>query len=110
MGHRYCDLALAVAPDGPFAEDGNEVCRLLIVFREYDVLRADLAHGVSSVALTQDGQWIAIFQRISVRRNEMERSERVYRQQDATEQLKALKTASSRLCAGLQTLRKTVSA
>lgn len=106
MGHRYEDLAAAVGANGPFASEGDDVRDLLDGLKAHESLRADLAHGVSCVALKQHGEWIAIFRRTSVRKKELERTEQNYRQADADQPLKALRSQTARLCTAIKILRQ----
>lgn len=109
-GHRYLDLAMLLGPSGAFEGKSPEACKLLEAFRDQEGLRSDLAHGVASIALQQNGKWIAIFRRTSIRKNVPECTEQVYRQAAAEQRLKELKDLPGRLCTTLQTLRKALGA
>jgi hypothetical protein len=56
VGQRYAALAAAISEGGAFASEGAQLVAALGAFREYDVLRTALCHGVGRVTLDQKAQ------------------------------------------------------
>jgi hypothetical protein len=107
IGQRLEDLAVAIAPDGPFGDIGKAAFAGLSKYRErQEAFRALLCHGVIKVTVEPTGQWMLIIRSLSVRARQAERALMIIEQRDAEARLASLKNEGQRLASTLGQLRK----
>jgi hypothetical protein len=105
VGQRLEDLSCAVAPEGPFGEQGRKVAATLAAFREHESLRTFLCHGPAKITVDRQGQWVVILKVLAFRSRKAERSSMTLEERDAEALLADLRTASRHLTSALQSLR-----
>jgi hypothetical protein len=106
VGQRFEDLRVAL--EGPFAVEGARAICALDQFRDMEALRAQLCHGVATVAVMRNGNWLIHLKLLAFRARKAERSERTLLQEDAEIELAELKRRTRALCSNLGQLRKKV--
>lgn len=107
IGQRFEDLAAAIGPDGPFAEQGKAAYPALARYRErQEVFRALLCHGAIKVLVDQSGQWTLIIRSLSIRSRHPERGVVVLDQPEAGMRLASLKSEGQKLASLLGQLRR----
>jgi len=106
VGQRYDALAVAIGPEGPFEKDGKAAFEALARFRQHDLLRTNVAHGVFTVTLDRHGRWHLVSRVLVLRSGCESRSVFVAEQDEAAEILRTLEKNSSRLRSTLGQLRK----
>ncbi|HEX7930996.1 MAG TPA: hypothetical protein VF470_08865, partial [Sphingomicrobium sp.] len=74
VGQRFEALASAIAEDGPFAEGSAQAFAALQAFREHDVVRAPLCHGLGKITVDQSGRWTLVVRMTSLKGRRAERS------------------------------------
>jgi hypothetical protein len=106
VGQRYDALAVAIGPDGPFAEEGRTAADALAGFRQHDNLRTSIAHGVFTVTLDQHGSWHVVVRLLALRSGREQRNVLVIKQTEAVKILARLEKDASRLRSVLGQLRQ----
>jgi hypothetical protein len=97
VGQRYDELAAAIGPGGPFAEDGKAAAKALAGFRQHDDLRTNIGHGVFTVTLDRHGTWHLVIRLLALRSGRELRDVLVMEQREAAEILTRLERDASRL-------------
>jgi hypothetical protein len=109
IGQRLEDLAIAIGPQGPFADAGKHACQTLTDFRDrHEAFRTLLCHSQLTVSVDIQGRWLVVAESLSIRANRAERATVVIKQAEAAARLVDLKRDGQKLSAHLGSLRKVV--
>jgi len=110
IGQRFEDLAAAIGPDGPFAENGKSAAGTLAVYRErHEAFRTQLCHGRINVSVQCSGQWVLVLRGLTISKRQVCSDTVVLEQALAEGRLRELKRDGQRLAVSLGQLRKAVS-
>jgi hypothetical protein len=107
IGQRLEDLSTATAPKGPF-EEATAQRDLLRYREEHEAFRNLLCHGVVTVAVQRNGQWLLGMRLLSFRSGDAERNSLALDQSQALARLDAIRRDAQRLSSVLGQLRKTM--
>lgn len=83
VGQRFEALAAAIGPEGPFASDGAQAFAALQAFREHDIVRAPLCHGLGKITVDQSGRWTLVVRMTAFKSRRAERSTFVWEEDEA---------------------------
>ena len=108
IGQKYEDLGKAIGEGGPFAEKGSKAAARLEEFKAFDDLRRHLAHGVATITLERNGDWIVIFRCLALRNRQAERETKVYEQREADQITDRLGIATQKLCDELRNFTRLI--
>lgn len=97
VGQRFCALAKAVGPGGPFAQEGKGVAAALAEWTEFAPLRTMLCHGSAAISVDHKGRWYAHFSMIDMRPDRVVEERLTVDEKDAADRLKALHIVRQRL-------------
>ena len=104
VGQRFEALAAAIGPEGPFASEGAQAFAALRTFREHDVVRAPLCHGLGKITVDQSGRWTLVVRMTSFKARRAERSTFVWEEDEAKRVADRIHSDAQRLQAKLARL------
>ena len=109
IGQQFQDLAEAIEPEGPFADQGKTASTALAHYRErHEVFRAQLCHGQLAVSVSRGGKWVLVLRTLSIRARQADAGLMVLEQPGAVARLGELSRDARKLAGALGQVRKSI--
>ena len=106
VGQRYDRLVALLAADPAPSGHTKVALTALHRFREHDVLRTMLCHGVTRVAVDRSGEWVALMTLVSFRGNAVTTDRMTLLETEGGTLLALVTDARRRVCAALGQVRR----